>query len=86
MNITKLVIVTITVILLSGCGSEPEIAKDAESESSIETSEAKKKQSVILEPHLRTLNKAKGMEQKLKDAVSDRKIEMDEQEKIDETN
>jgi len=60
-------------LLLSGCSSDKEPEQKAKSEDV-------KKATKILEPQMKTLNKAKDMEKFLQDAEATRKKKMDEQE------
>ena len=74
MKITNYILIIVSIILLHGCGSEPEPeAKDKK----------KEPPTVILDPAIKTLNKAKTLEQKLLDAEAERKKKMDEQEAED---
>jgi len=81
----KIIFATLA-ILLHGCGTEPEPISESQSKSETKSESTDKKKQLqmdVLEPALKTLNKAKGMEQQLQDAEAERKKKMDEQEKAD---
>ena len=84
MKISNSIIIVFS-ILLTGCSPEKEAETEVKTEAEQNTkSEAKKKQTKILAPHLKTLNQAKDMEKSLQDAEAARKKKMDEQEEASE--
>ena len=84
MNLKTNITIGILTIILSGCSSEPE--PDHELKPDSESAKNKKQvETVIADPAIKTLNKAKNLEQQMKDAEAARKKKMEEQEDTEET-